>query len=121
QSSVPRRTVGHHARAATYEMGLQQPAKAAVERCRGGASTSPPQSGLGTLPLIYPPTNAQGRARAVGQRGGFLNPAKLICLGFAVCVRVCSGGVCVCACLGGVTDEDFELTVSQHCAGCVRG
>ena len=60
----------------------QLPAKAAVERCRGCASTSPPQ-GLLTFPLIYPPTSAQGRARASGQRGGFLNPAKLICMGFA--------------------------------------
>ena len=33
--------------------------------------------------LIYPPTRAQCLARAGGLWGGFLNPAKLICMRFA--------------------------------------
>jgi hypothetical protein len=33
--------------------------------------------------LIYPPTRAQWGARAGGLWGGFPNPAKLICMGFA--------------------------------------
>jgi hypothetical protein len=169
QSSVPRQTVGHHARAAVYEMGQ----KAACEGCRGevpGANpTTPPQStwglsfsythrpgrsgahgpagsgvdfpipqnsfvwvsleigsrartqrtslvatdqdprpepanaapgsepaqhvqcGAASCPaaclacsfLIYPPTRAQWAARPGGLWGGFPNPAKLICMGFA--------------------------------------
>jgi hypothetical protein len=59
----------------------QRPAKAAVERCRV-ASTSPPQ-GLSSLFLIYPPTGAQWRARPGGLWGGFPDPAKLVCMGFA--------------------------------------
>lgn len=82
QSSVPRQTVGHHARAAKYETGQ----KAACEGCRGEVPskdpTAPPQE-LGFFFLIYPPTRAQWGARAGGLWGGFPDPAKLICMGFA--------------------------------------
>ena len=54
QSSVPRQTVGHHARAAMYEMGL----RAASEGCRGEVPrvtrTSPPQGVV--LALFHIPT-----------------------------------------------------------------
>lgn len=85
QSSVPRQTVGHHARAAMYDMGQT----AACEGCRGEvprASESrldiPPTGAWDSL-LIYPPTVVQPRARPGGLWGGFPNPAKLICMGFA--------------------------------------
>ena len=60
----------------------ERPAKAAVERCRV-CLDSPPTGDFGFSFLIYPPTRAQWRARAGGLRGGFPNPAKLICMGFA--------------------------------------
>src|SRR4029434_2169792 len=47
----------------------QRPAKAAVERCRGGASTSPPQ-GAGVLPSHIPTDHCAGARtsrRAVGR------------------------------------------------------
>jgi hypothetical protein len=85
QSSVPRQTVGHHARAAMYDMGQT----AACEGCRGEvprASESrldiPPTGAWDSL-LIYPPTVVQPRARPGGLWGGFPDPAKLICMGFA--------------------------------------
>jgi len=85
QSSVPRQTVGHHAKAAMYEMGPT----AACEGCRGEVPRL--FKALDILPtgacffslLIYPPTGAQWGARAGGLWGGFPNPAKLICMGFA--------------------------------------
>src|SRR5689334_25133817 len=77
QSSVPRQTVGHHAKAAKYEMGPT----AACEGCRGEVPRL--FKALDILPtgacffslLIYPPTRAQWGARAGGLRGGFPNPA----------------------------------------------
>jgi hypothetical protein len=53
-----------------------------VERCQGGASTSPPQELVCSF-LIYPPAGVQWSARPGGLLGGFPNPAKLICMGFA--------------------------------------
>jgi hypothetical protein len=65
QSSVPRQTVGHHARAAMYEMGQ----KAACEGCRGevpGANpTTPPQS----WGLSFSYTHRPGRSGAHGPAG----------------------------------------------------
>ena len=43
----------------------------------------PPHRGSCFPFLTYPPTVAQWRARPGGLWGGFLNPAKLICMGFA--------------------------------------
>ena len=81
QSSVPRQTVGHHARAAMYEMGLT----AACEGCRGEVPRlclDIPPTGVCSF-LIYPPAGAQWVPRPGGLLGGFPNPAKLICMGFA--------------------------------------
>ena len=81
QSSVPRQTVGHHARAAMYEMGLT----AACEGCRGEVPRlclDIPPTGVCSF-LIYPPAGAQWVPRPGGLLGGFANPAKLICMGFA--------------------------------------
>jgi hypothetical protein len=69
QSSVPRQTVGHHARAATYEMGLKQrPAKAAAERCLGEPRQPPRRSFLFLLSHIPTGQGAVGRTarRALG-------------------------------------------------------
>jgi hypothetical protein len=68
-----------------YEMGPT----AACEGCRGEVPRL--FKALDILPtgacffslLIYPPTGAQWGARAGGLWGGFPNPAKLICMGFA--------------------------------------
>jgi hypothetical protein len=49
-----------------------------------------PPTGLSASLLIYPPTRAQWGARAGGLWGGFLNPAKLICMGLAKNGLTCS-------------------------------
>jgi hypothetical protein len=50
----------------------------------GTAAGCPRCSGCsGCSLLIYPPTRAQCLARAGGLGGGFLDPAKLVCMGFA--------------------------------------
>jgi hypothetical protein len=63
----------------------QRPAKAAVERCQGffKALDILPTGACFFSLLTYPPTRAQWGARAGGLWGGFPNPAKLICMGFA--------------------------------------
>ena len=63
----------------------QRPAKAAVERCQGffkALDILPTGAWFFSL-LVYPPTRAQRGARAGGLWGGFPNPAKLVCMGFA--------------------------------------
>ena len=67
QSSVPRQTVGHHARAATDEMGLKRPAKAAVERCPGRPGHPPHRSWLFACSSSY--THRPGRSGAHGPAG----------------------------------------------------
>ena len=69
QSSVPRQTVGHHARAATYEMGLNNPRRLPC----GGAQCEPDDPPTG--PFHIPTDRRAGRgtplradARAVGFR-----------------------------------------------------
>jgi hypothetical protein len=83
QSSVPRQTVGHGARAAKYETGLT----AAGEGRRGEvprrSSTSPPQGLCFSSSLIYPPAGARWLARTGGLWGGFSDPAKLVWVRFA--------------------------------------
>jgi hypothetical protein len=83
QSSVPRQTVGHHARAATYEMGLKQrPAKAAAERCLGEPRQPPRRSFLFLLSYTHRP----GRSGAHGPAGSgvdFPIPQNSICMRFA--------------------------------------
>ena len=83
QSSVPRQTVGHHARAAMYEMGPT----AACEGRRGEVPRQcldiPPAGASACSLLIYPPAGAQWGARPGGLSGGFPNPAKLILVRFA--------------------------------------
>jgi hypothetical protein len=66
------------------ERGAAQNAAAAVEANRYNPNTvaRPSRCSACSL-LIYPPTGAQWPARAGGLRGGFLNPAKLLCMGFA--------------------------------------
>ena len=54
-----------------------------MEGCRGSEALDIPPTGLSAPFLIYPPTRAQWGARAGGLWGGFPNPAKLICMGFA--------------------------------------
>ena len=50
----------------------------------GTAAGCPRRPGCsGCSLLIYPPTRTQCLARAGGLWGGFLNPAKLVCMGFA--------------------------------------
>ena len=53
-----------------------------MERCQGCASTSPPQELVCSF-LIYPPAGAQWGARPGWLWGGFPDPEKLICMGFA--------------------------------------
>jgi hypothetical protein len=60
----------------------QRPAKAAAERCQG-RPRHPPRRGSVCSFLEDPPAGVQCRARPGGLRGGFPNPAKLICMGFA--------------------------------------
>jgi hypothetical protein len=83
QSSVPRQTVGHHAKAAIYEMGL----RAAGEGCRGEVPSTrpdiPPTGGFPCSFLIYPPASVQCCARADGLLSKKPNPAKLIWVRFA--------------------------------------
>jgi hypothetical protein len=61
----------------------QRPAKAAAERCQGACLDIPPAGACDSLSLTYPPAWVQWLARAGGLWGGFPDPAKLNCAGFA--------------------------------------
>jgi len=68
QSSVPRQTVGHHARAATYEMGLNNPRRLPC----GGAQCEPDDPPTG--PFHIPTDRRAGRGtplRADARAAGF--------------------------------------------------
>jgi hypothetical protein len=70
QSSVPRQTVGHHARAAMYEMGLT----AACEGCRGEVPRlclDIPPTGACFVPFSY--THRPGRSGSHGPAGSWVD------------------------------------------------
>lgn len=70
QSSVPRQTVGHHARAAMYEMGLT----AACEGCRGEVPRlclDIPPTGACFVPFSY--THRPGRSGRHGPAGSWVD------------------------------------------------
>ena len=70
QSSVPRQTVGHHARAAMYEMGLT----AACEGCRGEVPRlclDIPPTGALSVPFSY--THRPGRSGSHGPAGSWVD------------------------------------------------
>jgi hypothetical protein len=83
KSSVPRQTVGHHARAAMYEMGLTT----ACEGRRGEVprqSLDIPPTGACSVPFSY--THRPGCSGAHGPAGSWVDfpiPQNPICMGFA--------------------------------------